>query len=141
MGKIKYILLLIALLFTAGNAFPQSARRKIPFAIHEVSDKKNSLENVSMSRPKMCSTGKGRRIKIQVHNADSIQIRRVRFLLYHTDGNKTKCIGKTWVSPLAGKENYSFCINTDFPLPRKEWNKLTFRLKRGKSYKDYKFGH
>lgn len=30
-------------------------------------------------------------------------------------------------------------MNVDIPLTKDEWHKLTFRIKRGKNYKDYKF--
>lgn len=35
--------------------------------------------------------------------------------------------------------NLLFCMNVDIPLTKDEWHKLTFRIKRGKNYKDYKF--
>jgi hypothetical protein len=50
-----------------------------------------------------------------------------------------ECIGKIWISPLIGYETCYFCMNVDIPLTKDEWHKLTFRIKRGKNYKDYKF--
>ena len=39
----------------------------------------------------------------------------------------------------ASYETCYFCMNVDIPLTKDEWHKLTFRIKRGKNYKDYKF--
>ena len=72
---------------------------------------------------------------IKVCNEDSIQIRRVRCLLYYSNSGKKECIGKIWISPLIGYETCYFCMNVDIPLTKDEWHKLTFRIKRGKNYK------
>ena len=94
---------------------------------------------IKMSTPQFYNIGKGKRIEIKVCNEDSIQIRRVRCLLYYSNSGKKECIGKIWISPLIGYETCYFCMNVDIPLTKDEWHKLTFRIKRGKNYKDYKF--
>ena len=68
-----------------------------------------------------------------------MQIRRVRCLLYYSGSGKRKCINKIWISPLEGNETYYFCMNIKLKLTKEEWSRLTFRIKRGKSYKDYRF--
>lgn len=47
-----------------------------------------------MSTPQFYNIGKGKRIEIKVCNEDSIQIRRVRCLLYYSNSGKKECIGK-----------------------------------------------
>lgn len=85
-----------------------------------------------MSAPQFYNIGKGKRIEVKVCNEDSIQIRRVRCLLYYSNSGKKECIGKIWISPLIGYETCYFCMNVDIPLTKDEWHKLTFRIKRGK---------
>ena len=92
-----------------------------------------------MFPPKFYRIGNGRRIEINVCNEDSMQIRRVRCLLYYSGSGKRKCINKIWISPLEGNETYYFCMNIKMKLTKEEWSRLTFRIKRGKSYKDYRF--
>ena len=102
-------------------------------------NEKSILNKIKMSTPQFYNIGKGKRIEIKVCNEDSIQIRRVRCLLYYSNSGKKECIGKIWISPLIGYETCYFCMNVDIPLTKDEWHKLTFRIKRGKNYKDYKF--
>ena len=101
--------------------------------------KSGILNKIKMSAPQFYNIGKGKRIEVKVCNEDSIQIRRVRCLLYYSNSGKKECIGKIWISPLIGYETCYFCMNVDIPLTKDEWHKLTFRIKRGKNYKDYKF--
>lgn len=135
----KIITLLLILLFTTKSTFSQSPNNIEKFTVVCVNDKDSILNKIKMSTPQFYNIGKGKRIEIKVCNEDSIQIRRVRCLLYYSNSGKKECIGKIWISPLIGYETCYFCMNVDIPLTKDEWHKLTFRIKRGKNYKDYKF--
>lgn len=135
----KIITLLLILLFTTKSTFSQSPNNIEKFTVVCVNDKDSILNKIKMSTPQFYNIGKGKRIEIKVCNEDSIQIRRVRCLLYYFNSGKKECIGKIWISPLIGYETCYFCMNVDIPLTKDEWHKLTFRIKRGKNYKDYKF--
>ena len=128
----KIITLLLILLFATKSTFSQSPNNIEKFVVVSVNDKDSILNKIKMSAPQFYNIGKGKRIEVKVCNEDSIQIRRVRCLLYYS-------IGKIWISPLIGYETCYFCMNVDIPLTKDEWHKLTFRIKRGKNYKDYKF--
>lgn len=116
----KIITLLLILLFATKSTFSQSPNNIEKFVVVSVNDKDSILNKIKMSAPQFYNIGKGKRIEVKVCNEDSIQIRRVRCLFI-------------------GYETCYFCMNVDIPLTKDEWHKLTFRIKRGKNYKDYKF--
>lgn len=135
----RRFLLTAALLFSVEYMFPQTFNAAELFIVSETNDKKNSLDEVTISTPRFYNTPKGKRIKMQVCNKGNSDIRRLRFILYHANGNKKECINKTWVSPLRAAECYSFCVNINYKLDNDDKKDLVFRLQRGKSYKDYRF--
>ena len=76
------------------------------FIVTDINDKDSTLNKIRMFPPKFYRIGNGRRIEIKVCNEDSMQIRRVRCLLYYSGSGKRKCINKIWISPLEGNETY-----------------------------------
>lgn len=135
----KFIIIFIISLSAFDNAFAGQPDGIGKFIVTDINDKDSTLNKVRMFPPKFYRIGNGRRIEIKVCNEDSMQIRRVRCLLYYSGSGKRKCINKIWISPLEGNETYYFCMNIKLKLTKEEWSRLTFRIKRGKSYKDYRF--
>ena len=114
------------------QCFCRTTGRDRKFIVTDINDKDSTLNKVRMFPPKFYRIGNGRRIEIKVCNEDSMQIRRVRCLLYYSGSGKRKCINKIWISPLEGNETYYFCMNIKLKLTKEEWSRLTFRIKRGK---------
>ena len=135
----KFIIIFIISLAAFDNAFSRQPDETGKFIVTDINDRDNTLNKVKMFPPKFYRIGDRRRIEIKVCNEDSTQIRRVRCLLYYSDSGKRKCINKIWISPLEGNETCYFCMNINMKLTKEEWSRLTFRIKRGKSYKDYRF--
>lgn len=100
----KIITLLLILLFATKSTFSQSPNNIEKFVVVSVNDKDSILNKIKMSAPQFYNIGKGKRIEVKVCNEDSIQIRRVRCLLYYSNSGKKECIGKIWISPLIGYE-------------------------------------
>ena len=135
----KFIIIFIISLSAFDNVFAGQPDGIGKFIVTDINDKDSTLNKVRMFPPKFYRIGNGRRMEIKVCNEDSMQIRRVRCLLYYSGSGKRKCINKIWISPLEGNETYYFCMNIKLKLTKEEWSRLTFRIKRGKSYKDYRF--
>ena len=88
----KIITLLLILLFATKSTFSQSPNNIEKFVVVSVNDKDSILNKIKMSAPQFYNIGKGKRIEVKVCNEDSIQIRRVRCLLYYSNSGKKECM-------------------------------------------------
>ena len=90
----KFIIIFIISLSAFDNAFAGQPDGIGKFIVTDINDKDSTLNKVRMFPPKFYRIGNGRRIEIKVCNEDSMQIRRVRCLLYYSACGKRKCINK-----------------------------------------------
>lgn len=90
----KIITLLLILLFATKSTFSQSPNNIEKFVVVSANDKDSILNKIKMSAPQFYNIGKGKRIEVKVCNEDSIQIRRVRCLLYYSNSGKKEMYRK-----------------------------------------------
>lgn len=139
-NRMKYLFAVIMLLSGVANAFPQYADSSVSLFVSDKFVKTNPLDKMDIPAPQIYTLAQGKRIKLRIYNGNDREVKNLRFYLYYNfpSGGK-KRVRKLMLPPLDSKENYHLCVNVNYPLRKDRYRNLIFRLKWGKTYRDYEF--